>query len=105
MLIDASKEVGVEVNAEKAKYMLVSCHQNAGHYLEIKIANRSFENVSQFRYSRTTVTNPNFICEEMKRRLNSGNAYYHSVQNLMSSCLLPRNVKIRIYETIICQSV
>jgi hypothetical protein len=49
----------------------------------------------------TTVTNQNLIQEEIKRRLNSGNACYHSVQNLLSSCLLSKNVKVRIYKTII----
>jgi hypothetical protein len=49
----------------------------------------------------TTVTNQNFIQEEIKRRLNSGNACYHSVQNLLSSRLLSKNLKIRIYTTII----
>jgi hypothetical protein len=49
----------------------------------------------------TTVTNQNLIQEEIKRRLNSGNAHYHSVQNLLSSRLLSKNLKIRIYKTII----
>jgi hypothetical protein len=48
-----------------------------------------------------TVTNQNFIKEEIKRRLNSGNACYHSVQNLLSSRLLSKNVKVRIYKTLI----
>jgi hypothetical protein len=48
-----------------------------------------------------TVTNQNLIQEEIKRRLNSGNACYHSVQNLLSSRLLSQNVKVRIYKTII----
>jgi hypothetical protein len=61
---------------------------NAGQNQEIKIGNRSFENVSQFRYLGTTVTNQNLIQEEIKKRLNSGNAFYHSVQNLLSSRLL-----------------
>jgi hypothetical protein len=39
--------------------------------------------------------------EEIKRRLNSGNACYHSVQNLLSPLLLSKNVKVRIYKTII----
>jgi hypothetical protein len=55
-LIDASKEVDLEVNVEKTKYMLVSRDQNAGQTREIKIGNRSFENVSQFKYLGTTVT-------------------------------------------------
>jgi hypothetical protein len=90
-----------EINVEKTKYMLLSRHQNVGQYREIKIANRSFENVSQFKYLETTVTNQNLIQEEIKRRLNSGNACYHSVQNLLSSRLLSKNLKIRIYKTII----
>jgi hypothetical protein len=98
---DATKEVGLEINVEKTKYMLLSRRQNVGQNLDIKTANRSFENVSQFKYLGTTVTNPNLIQEEIKRRLNSGNACYHSIQNLLSSRLLPKNLKIRIYKTII----
>jgi hypothetical protein len=45
-LINASKEVGLEVNVEKAKYMLLSRHQNAGQNRDLKIANRSFKKVS-----------------------------------------------------------
>jgi hypothetical protein len=46
ILIDASKEVGLEINVDKTKYMLLSRHQNVDQNREIKIANRSFENVS-----------------------------------------------------------
>jgi hypothetical protein len=92
-LIDASKEVGLDINIEKSKYMLLSRHQNVNQNRDIKIANRSFENVSQFKYLGTTVTSQNFIQEEIKRRLNSGNACYHSVQNLLSSRLLSKKLK------------
>jgi hypothetical protein len=57
--------------------------------------------VSQFKYLGTTETNQNLIQEEIKMRLNSGNASYHWVQNLLSSRLLSKNVKVRIYKTII----
>jgi hypothetical protein len=68
----------------------------------MKIANRSFENVVQFRYLGMTITNQNLIQEEIKRRLNSGNACYHSVvQNLLPSRLPIKNIKIRIYRAII----
>jgi hypothetical protein len=61
ILIDASKKVGLEVNVQKTKYMLLSRNQNASQNWEIKIGNRSFENMSQFRYLRMTVTNQNLI--------------------------------------------
>jgi hypothetical protein len=48
-LIDASKEVGLEENTEKTKYMLLSLHHNTGQNYDIKIANRCFENAAQFK--------------------------------------------------------
>jgi hypothetical protein len=52
-LIDASEEVGLEIIAEKTKYMLLSHHQHAGPNHDIIIANRHFENVTQFRYNKS----------------------------------------------------
>jgi hypothetical protein len=49
-LTDAGKEVGLEVNAEETKYILLSRHQNAGQNHNIKITNRYFENVAHFKY-------------------------------------------------------
>jgi hypothetical protein len=54
---------------------------------------------------RIPVTNTNLIQEEIKRRLNSGNACYHSIQNLLSSRLLSKNLKIKVYKTIILPMV
>jgi hypothetical protein len=73
--------------------MLLSHHQKAGQNRDIKIVKRSFENMSKFKYLGTTVTNQNLIQEEIKRRLNSGNACYHSVQNLLSSRVLSKKLK------------
>jgi hypothetical protein len=81
--------------------MLRSCHQNAGQNHNIKIANRSFENVAQFSYFGMIVINQNLIHEEIRSRSNSDTACHHSVQNLLSSHLLSKNVKIKIYKTII----
>jgi hypothetical protein len=67
--------------------MLVSHYQNAGQNRDIKIGNRSFEKMSQFSYFGMTVTIKTLIQEEVKRKLNSGNACYHLVQNLLSSHL------------------
>jgi hypothetical protein len=81
--------------------MLASRHQNANQTRDIKVSNRPFEYVSQFKYLRMTVTVQNLFQEKITGRLNFGNAYYHSVQNILSSRLLSKNVKIRIYITII----
>jgi hypothetical protein len=95
-LIDASREVDLETNVEKPKYKLLAHHQNADQNCEIKIGNRSFENVSQFKYFETTVTNQNLIPEEIEKRLNSGNVCCHSIQNLLFSRLPSKNINIRI---------
>jgi hypothetical protein len=55
-LLDASKEVGLEVNPEKSKYMLMSCYQKAGQKHSIKIVNRYFADVAKFKYLGTTLT-------------------------------------------------
>jgi hypothetical protein len=78
----------------------MSRDQNAGQNGYIQIGNKSFETVEQFKYLGTTLTNQNSIHEEIKGRLKSGNAGYNSVQNILSSNLLPKSVKIKIYRTI-----
>jgi hypothetical protein len=85
-------------------YILLPHHLNAGQNQDIKVANRSFENVSKFKYGNDS-NKPNLIQEEIKRRLNMGNACYHSVQNLLSRHLLSENLKIRICKTIILPTV
>jgi hypothetical protein len=103
--LDASKEIGLEANSEKTKYMFMSRHQTTGHSNYIGVANKSFEKVAKFKYLGSTLTDQNCIHEEIRSRLNSGNACYHAVQNLLYSRLLSRNVKIKIYKTIILSVV
>ena len=96
-LVAATREIGLEVNADKTKYMVMSRDQNTGRIHSVRIDNRTFERVEEFKYLVTTLTNQNSIAEEIKSRLRSGNACYHSVQNLLSSRLLSKNLKIKIY--------
>jgi len=67
----------------------------------MKIDNNSIERVEEFKYLGTTLTNQNSIQEEIKSRLEFGNACYYLVQNLLFSSLLSKNLKIKIYSTII----
>jgi sorting nexin-29 len=104
-LLNASKDIGLEVNSEKTKYMFMCRHQTAGQSNYIRVANKSFEKVAKFKYLGATLRDQNCIHEEIRSRLNSGNACYHAVQNILSSHLLSRNVKIKIYRTIILPMV
>jgi len=91
----------LEVNADKTKYMVMSRDQNAGRIHGARIDNSTFERVEEFIYLGTTLTNQISMAEEIKSRLKSGNTCYHSVQNLLSSRLLSKNLKIKIYRTVI----
>jgi hypothetical protein len=75
--------------------MLLSRHKKTGQNHDIKLEYRSLENVTHFG---KVVANKHFNEKEIKRRLNSGNVYCHSVQKFLSSYLLSNNVRIRIYE-------
>jgi hypothetical protein len=93
-------KVGLEVNAENTKYVLISHYQTAGQ-LNIKIANRRFEDVAKFKYLGKTLTDQKCMHEEFTSRLNSESVCYHSVQSLPTSRLLSRNVKVKIHKIII----
>ena len=91
-LVVATKEIGIEVNADKTKYMVMSREQTAGISHTMKADNSSIERVEEFKYLGMTLTNQNSIQKEIKSRLKLGNACYHSVQNLLSSSLLSKNL-------------
>jgi len=101
ILVTATREIGLEGSADKTKYMVMSRDQNAGRIHSVRMGNSTFVRVEEFKYLGTTLTNQNSIAEEIKSRLRSGNAFYHSVQNLLSSRLLSKNLKTEIYRTII----
>jgi hypothetical protein len=92
--LEATRDIGLKINAEKTRYMIMSRHPNSGQRQNIKTANESFENLAKFKYVGTTLTNQN-------DSLYSGNACYYSVQNLFSSRLISKNLKIKTYKTVI----
>ncbi|KAJ4434242.1 hypothetical protein ANN_22791 [Periplaneta americana] len=103
ILLEASKVIGLEVNPEKTKYryMIMSRDQNIVRNGNIKTGDLSFEEVEKFKYLGATVTNINDTREEIKHRINMGNACYYSVEKLLSSSLLSKNLKVRIYKRVI----
>jgi hypothetical protein len=96
-LLDAMKEVSLEANPEKTKYMLMSRSQKIRKKHSIKIRNGTFEDVAMFKYLGKPLTDQNCIHKEIMSRLILGNACYHSVQSLLSSSLFSRNLKVKIH--------
>ena len=76
-LVAATREIGLEVSADKTKYMVISRDQNVGRIQSVRIDNSNFESVQEFKYLGTTLTNQNYVAEEIKSRLRSDNACYH----------------------------
>ncbi|KAJ4447597.1 hypothetical protein ANN_09604 [Periplaneta americana] len=100
ILLEASKAIGLEVNPEKTKNMIMSRDQNIVRNGNIKIGDLSFEVVEKFKYLGATVTNINDTREEIKRRINMGNACYYSVEKLLSSSLL-----LRVFENKVLRKI
>ena len=96
-----SNGIDLELNDRKTKYMIMSQDQHAVQNHYIYISNKSFERVEYFKYFETSVTNQNSVHEGIKSRLQSGNVCYYLVQNLLSPSLLSKNIKVKIYRTII----
>jgi hypothetical protein len=74
-LSESSREVDLEVNTEKTKYMVGSHHQNAWRNHNLLIANKSFENGAKFKYLETIAANQSI--HQVKSRLNLGIGCYH----------------------------
>jgi len=83
--VAATREIGLEISADKTKYMVMSRDQNTGRNHSVGIHNSAVDRVEEFKCLGTTLTNQDSIPEEIKSRLRLGNACYHSKQNF---CLL-----------------
>jgi hypothetical protein len=90
VLVVASKETNLEVNAEKTKYMVMFQDQNAGQNHSIHVDNSSSERVEEFSFLGTNLRNQNSIQEEIKSRMKSGNSCY------------TKNLKIKINYNFVC---
>jgi hypothetical protein len=101
-LLVGSKEVGLETNADKTIYMVMSLDQNSGRSHNIKIHNSSFERVEEFKCLETTLMYQNSIQEQIKSILTSGNACYQSVQHFLSSICYPKIERLRYTELRFC---
>ena len=93
IFIKASKDIGLEVNSEKTKYMNTFRHQIVVLNQNIVFGNLSFENVEKFKCMGVKVTNTNDIHEEIKRRIKRGNACYYSLKKILSFRLLSKKLK------------
>jgi ABC-type phosphate transport system ATPase subunit len=89
-LLEASRDISLEINAEEIKNMIMSFYPNSGQNQNIRIVNELFEKVEKLKHLGTTLANQNDIIHEIKITLNSGKACYYSVQNLLSSFLIPK---------------
>ena len=64
--VAATREIGLEVNADKTKYTVMSRDQNAGRIHSVRIDNSTFDRVEDFKYLGTTLTNQNSIAEKLR---------------------------------------
>jgi protein associated with RNAse G/E len=100
-LVATTKESGVGVNVEKTNYMFLSHERNVGIYHNMNLGNTLVGSMEKFKYLGTKLTNRNCIYEEAKIRLRSGDTFYHSVQNILTSSLVPKNIKIKVLRPVI----
>jgi hypothetical protein len=93
--LDASKDIGLKVNAEGTMHMSISRHEYAGKYHNTSTAKEYFENAAKFRYLGTTVTNQNRIHEEIKGRSHSERACYLPFHNTVFP-FVRNNLRIKV---------
>lgn len=100
-LFTAAKKLGLEVNAEKTKYMVISPNEARRRRENITIANMTFENVESFVYLGAELNSANKISSEIQRRIMAANRAYFANIKLLKSRLLSRTTKIKVYKTLI----
>ena len=101
VLLNACNGIGLAENTGKTMYMEIGRHRGIIANEHIRIGSNSYEKVKSFKYLGSLVTNQNSIQDEIKCRLKAGNSHYYSVQILLYSGLSSKNLKFKIYKTII----
>jgi hypothetical protein len=96
-LVVIRKRIGLEVNAEKTKYMIILEINMQDILATLRIDNKHFERVEQFRYLGTTLTNQNYVHVETKSILN---ICYHSAQNIFCYSLPSSDIETKICRTV-----
>jgi hypothetical protein len=97
-VLDACKELDLDVDPQKIKYMLILRYQKVGQKHIRKKANSIVEDVAECKFFRTALMDQNCMHEEIKSRLNFGNVCYHSVQRFLSFRLLCGNINLKYAE-------
>ena len=100
-LLSNTKKLGLKVNINKTKYMVTDRYSLYNGNGQLMKNEGNFEEVGEFKYLGTIITNRNEMHKEIKHRLNSGNTCYYALQRLLSSQLLSKNIKLKIYKTVI----
>ena len=101
ILLDKTKELGLQINVEKTEYMVTDRIQNTHNNGNLIVCDKIFERASNFKYLGSILNQTNEIREKLKKRINLGNACFYSVRKLLDSRILSRRLKIRIYRTLI----
>jgi len=94
-LLEASKKMGLCVNQEKTKFMILSRNNENQHNLQV--GNLTFEKVENFKYLGVNINSKNDMHREISERIASGNRCYHSISKLLKSKLLSRKSKTLLY--------
>lgn len=100
-LSEEAKKMGLEINAGKTKWMLMSTSERKRKADDVTVANMSFENVQNFTYLGADLNSANKASDEIDRRLMIGNRAYFANLKMLKSRLLSRSTKLRIYKTLI----
>jgi hypothetical protein len=98
-LNDAAQKVGLQINEQKTEYMIIGRQNWMDQVLEVD--HFKFKRVNSFKYLGSIVTEKNDITKEVAARIQAGNRNYYGLEKLLSSRSLSREIKRRLYTSLI----